>query len=302
MPTLAEIPKADPRRQCPSGGCSHDFRTRLSLTRELLSGGCAHYYMKSAFPNLASYVTSLKLPNGNLLAEAPKGWESFMGTSFDRRLRYEYEPDCTDDVLERGAQMLFSLNGYEVSEGLTHQDLNVRSLYAALADTTFRNPTAGGDRCVALSTGTPELRRNLIADLQALLEIARKRLRLSSPRFGPTFGLASYWIGGAEADLIDNGCLIDVKCVKNIIATAFVGQTIAYALLEVDNEHRLDSVGIYLALQGILWEIPLADVVGQGNMTLEDLRAQAPWGNPTDLRNLETLVRQSGGKLFESLV
>lgn len=260
MPTLAEILKADPCHQCSSGSCSHDFRTRLSLTRELQSGGCAHYLMKSAFPNLASYVTSLKLPKGNLLAEAPKGWESFMGTAFDRRLRYEYEPDYTDEVLERGAQTLFSLNGYDVSEGLTHQDLNVRSLYAALADTKFRNPTAGGDRCVALSTGTPELRRNLIADLQAPLEIARKRLRLSSPRFGPKFGLASYWIGGADADIIDSGCLIDVKCVKNITATAFVRQTIAYALIDVDNEHRLDSIGIYLARQGILWEIPLEDV------------------------------------------
>ncbi len=251
--------------------------------------------MKSAFPNLANYVTSLKLPKVNLLAETPKGWESFMGTAFDRRLRYEYEPDHTDEVLERGAKMLFSLNGYDVSEGLTHKDLNVWSLYAALADTTFRNPTAGEDRCVALSTGTAELRRNLIANLQALLEIARKRLRLSSPRFGPTFGIASYWIGGADADLIDNGCLIDVKCVKNISPTPFVRQTMAYALLDVDDEHRLDSVGIYLARQGILWKILLADVAGQIDMTLGELRTNAPWGNPTDLRNLAMLVRQSAG-------
>ena len=295
MPTVAEILKADPCHQCPPGNCSYDFRTRLSLTRELQSGGCAHYYMKSAFPNLASYVTSLKLPKGNLLAEAPKGWESFMGTAFDRRLRFEYEPDYTDEVLELGAERLSSLSGYDVSGGLTDKDLNVRSLYAALADTTFRNPTAGEDRYVAFSTGTPELRHKLIADIQALLEIARKQLRLTNPRFGPTFGIGSNWIGGADADIIDNGCLIDVKCVKNITATAFVRQTIAYALLDVDNEHHLDSVGIYLARQGILWKIPLADVARQCNMTLGDLRAHAPWGNQEDLRNLKMLLGQSAG-------
>ena len=248
--------------------------------------------MNSAFPKLASYVKRLNLPKGDLLTEAPKGWESFIGTAFDRRLRYEYEPDYTDDVLEKGAELVFLVAGYDISEGLTDKDLNVRSLYAAIADTTFRNPREGEDRCVAFLTGPPEIRGKLIADIQELLKIAREKLNLSSPKFGPTFGIGSHWIGGADADVIDDGCLIDVKCVKDIRSTAFIRQVIAYVLLDVENEHALDSVGVYLARQGILWKIPLEDIAEHSGMTISELRAQAPWGDPEDIADLKALIRQ----------
>ena len=204
----------------------------MSLTRELNRGGCAHYYMNSAFPRLASYVGSLNLPKGDLIAEAPKGWESFMGTAFDRRLRYEYEPDYTDNVVEIGAELLDiaiddfegipsrPMNGYNnlvLERGLQSTDLDERSIYAALADTEFRSRSGEGrNRWDALETGGDELKDALIADLNSLLTTAKASLSLSSPKFGPTFGIGSHWIGGADADIIDEGCLIDVKCVKNI--------------------------------------------------------------------------------------
>ena len=309
MPTITEILKADPCRQCPPKECSYVFRPRLSLTRELNRGGCAHYYMNSAFPKLASYVRSLNLPKGDLITEAPKGWESFMGTAFDRRLRYEYEPDYTDIVVESGAQLLAypqleevepgvyegqmgSTKYIAVQEGLTNGDLDKRSIYAAVADTQVRSGR-GSDTWDALEAGGDELQGALIADLHSLLTMARANLSLSSPKFGPTFGIGSHWIGGADADIIDEGCLIDVKCVKNIEATAFIRQVIAYALLDVENEHDLDSVGIYLARQGILWKIPLEDVAKASNMTISELRAQAPWGNPEDNEYLGAMIRQS---------
>ena len=52
----------------------------------------------------------------------------------------------------------------------------------------------------------------------------------------------------------------------------------------------LDSVGIYLARQGILWKIPLEDVAKHSNMTLNELRAQTPWGNPQDMENFKALL------------
>ena len=289
MLTLTEILKADPCRQCPPKECSYGLRTRFSLTRELQRGGCAHFYMNSVFPNLARYVRRLNLPKGNLLTEAPKGWESFMGTAFDRRLRYEYEPGYVDEVVTHGALLLETLRGIRMDEGLGSEDLDERSIYAAVADTEFRSEK-GAVAWNALEAGGDELQGKLIADIQALLKIAREKLNLSSPRFGPTFGMGSHWIGGADADIIDEGCLIDVKCVKNIEATAFVRQVIAYALLDVNNEHDLDSVGIYLARQGILWQIPLEDIAKQSGMTISELRARAPWGNPEDVKNLEALM------------
>ena len=289
MPTVTEILKADPCRQCPPTKCSFSFRSRLSLTRELQPGGCAHYYMKSAFPNLASYVSSLNLPKGNLLAEAPKGWESFTGTAFDRRLRYEYEPHYTDSVLIIGTARLRELSNIRIDEELESEDLDQRSIYAAVADVEVRSGQ-GEKAWNTLEEGGDELKGKLIGDIQALLKIAWEKLDLASPKFGPTFGISSHWIGGADADIIDAGCLIDVKCVKNITATAFIKQTIAYALLDVENEHDLDSVGIYLARQGILWKIPLEDVAKHSNMTLNELRAQTPWGKPQDMENFKALL------------
>ena len=291
MPTVTEILKADPCRQCPPNECSYAFRNRLSLTRELQRGGCAHYYMSSVLPNLASHVRSLNLPKGDLLTEAPRGWESFMGTAFDRRLRYEYEPDYVDGVLARGALMLRTLSDIWIDEELESEDLDKRSIHAAVADTEFRSGR-GPASWKGLIEGGVELEGALVADLQALLKIARERLNLSSPKFGPTFSIGSRWIGGGDADIIDEGCLIDIKCVKNIETTAFVRQVIAYALLDVENEYALDSVGIYLARQGILWKIPLEDIAEHSGMTISELRARAPWGNPRDIEDIKALISQ----------
>ena len=247
--------------------------------------------MNSAFPELASYVKSLNLPKGNPLTEAPKGWEAFAGTAFDRRLRYEYEPDYTDNVLEKGAKRLRERSKIRIHKELGSEDLNMRSIYAAVADIESRSGK-GAMAWKALGDGGDELRQRLIGDIQALLKIARENLILSSPKFGPNFGIVSNWMRGADADIIDSGCLIDVKCVKKIEATAFIRQALTYALLDVENEHDLDSVGIYLARQGILWKIPLEDIAKHSNMTLGELRARAPWGNPKDLEDFEAFLTE----------
>ena len=291
MPTLTEIPKAGLCRQCLPNECSYGVRTRFSLTRELQRGGCAHHYMNSAFPDLASYLRSLHLPKGlYLLAQAPKGWESLMGTAFDRRLRYEYEPDYVDEVVTQGSLRLRIRSDVWIDEELESEDLDIRSLYAAVADTEFRSGK-GAVAWNALEKGGEDLQGKLIADLQSLLKIAREKLKLSNPKFGPTFGIGSHWIGGADADIIDEGCLMDVKCVsKPSSATKLLRQVIAYAWLDVDNEHDLDSVGIYLARRGILWKIPLEDIAKHSGKTIGELRAQAPWGNPEDLEGLKALM------------
>ena len=247
--------------------------------------------MNSAFPKLASYVKSLDLPKGYPITEAPKRWEAFAGTAFDRRLRYEYQPDYSDNVLKEGAKRLRAHSKIRIDKELESEDLDHRSIYAAVADIEVRSGK-GAITWKSIDKGGDELKSRLIGDIQALLKIAHENLSLSSPKFGPNFGIGSAWIGGADADVIDRGCLIDVKCGKKIEATAFIRQVIAYALLDVENEHDLDSVGIYLARQGILWKIPLEDIAKHSNMTLNELRAQAPWGNPKDHEEFKALITQ----------
>ncbi len=151
-------------------------------------------------------------------------------------------------------------------------------MYAAIADIEFRSGR-GTETLYALRQGGELLKQQLIDDNQKLMDVAREKLSLTDPKFGPTSGIGSKWIGGADGDLVNERCLIDIKCVKNINYTGFMRQVIAYALLDVENEHDLDSVGIYLARQGILWEIPLREVAKQAGTTLKELRDKAPWGN-----------------------
>ena len=245
------------------------------MTRELNSGGCAYHYMNTVFPNLAGYVKSLDLPRGSLIAEAPKGWEAFTGTAFDRRLRYEYQRNYSDQVVTDGAERLERRSGIRLKKRLRSRDLDERCIAAAIADWEFR-AGQGAETWNKLEVGGTDLKEKLVEDLQSLLAIAKERLPLSNPQFGSIFW-ASPWIGGADADIVDEGCLIDVKCGKKIEATKFIRQAIAYAMLDVEDDYHLESVAIYLARQGVLWKIPLDDVAGYYGSTIAEMRDRAPW-------------------------
>ena len=301
--TLKDMLEADPCQNCGPDQCSFDRRLkRFSLTRELNKGGCAHYYMNQAFPQLARFVRRLSLPKGNPLVEAPlRGLEGLSGTSFDRRLRYEYEPEYTDCVITGGLYLLEATFGKEWADslrrGLESQDLDERALYAGVCDTTFRNTVQGSEAWNTLQKGGDILKRQLVEDIRSLMEIAQEQLSLSAPVFGPTFGLSSQWISGADADLIDDGCLIELKVVKTIEATKFIRQTLAYALLDVDDGWKLDSVGVYLARQGILWKVPFSTFEEEAGLPISHLRRNAPWGNPSDRaaldeKNSTTMISQ----------
>ena len=278
----------DPCRECPPMQCSLDRRqVRFSLTRELNKGGCAYYYMNQAFPQLARFVRRLSLPKEPLLVEAPvRGMEGLSGTSFDRRLRYEYEPDYSDNVVVRGLNFLATeLDGESVvslRRGLESANLDARALYAGVCDTVSRNRSQGIEAWYTLQSGGDSLRQQLVDDISNLMKIARERLTLKDPVFGPTFGLSSRWIGGGDADLIDDGCLLEVKTVKVVYATQFIRQALAYALLDVDDDWKLDSVGVYLARHGILWRVPLSAAAEEAGLTIAELRQRAPWGNPDE--------------------
>ena len=290
--SMTEILKSDPCHRCDFQECSYNLRMRWSLTNELNRGGCAHHYMKAVLPELARYTRYISLPKGRLLAEAPKHWEPFAGTAFDRRLRYEYEPDYIDGVTTRGVERL-GWDSRIVEEGLQSEDLDVRALYAAVADTESRRSGRGLQALYDLMDNGENLREQLIEDIQKLMGIARDHLPLRDPKFGIDFGVSSTWIGGADADIVDDGCLIDIKCVKTPKPTEYLRQAIAYTLLDVDDEHRLDSVGIYLARQGIFWKVPLDDIAKQAGTTLQELRDNAPWGNPADREALRRKISKT---------
>lgn len=74
----------------------------------------------------------------------------------------------------------------------------------------------------------------------------------------PTF-TASYWVGGADAQMILNGSLIDVRTtVKRMpftIENFF--QQIGYVLLDIENEYNIESVAWYYSRQQVVFSYPV---------------------------------------------
>jgi hypothetical protein len=70
-------------------------------------------------------------------------------------------------------------------------------------------------------------------------------------------------IGGADADLISGGCLIDIKTTVDpkFTRTRLLYQVLGYVLLDYDDAYEIRNVGVYLSRQGLLIRWPLADLL-----------------------------------------
>jgi hypothetical protein len=92
----------------------------------------------------------------------------------------------------------------------------------------------------------------------------------------PDFGGTGY-ASGIEADLIVDRCLIDIKTtISPKWRLEWLYQLLIYVLLDYHDRYRMDSVGIYLARQGMLVTWPLSSLLGTltwpASLTLPELR------------------------------
>lgn len=105
------------------------------------------------------------------------------------------------------------------------------------------------------------------------------REHLSDPvHLNPTF-TGSRDIGGADADLILNRCLLDIKTtITPKITNTMLYQLIGYALLDYEDEYRINEVGIYLTRQAktLQWDL---------NELLDRLHTDTPAPPLADLRH-----------------
>lgn len=92
----------------------------------------------------------------------------------------------------------------------------------------------------------------------------------------PTFAGSSD-VGGADADIIIDGCLIEIKSsIRPRIDSSWLHQLVGYALLDYADQHHLHSVGIHMTRQGLLLTWSLIDVLrlltGNDQISLTQLR------------------------------
>ncbi len=88
-------------------------------------------------------------------------------------------------------------------------------------------------------------------------------LALRQTVLNPTFE-GSRDVGGADADLIIDGTLIEIKCtIKDEIQADWLRQLLGYVLLDYSDKLGITGLGFYMARQGLLLQWDLDEVLGK---------------------------------------
>jgi hypothetical protein len=94
----------------------------------------------------------------------------------------------------------------------------------------------------------------------------------------PTFA-GSRDVGGADADLIVSGCLLEIKTtVQSAIDAQWIRQLIGYVLLDYEDSYGINAVGFYLPRHGVRRSWPLQEcldaLTGDTAASLATLRSE----------------------------
>jgi len=124
-------------------------------------------------------------------------------------------------------------------------------------------------------------------------------------------------LGGADADLVVDGTLLELKTVKTpVLNKTTVWQILGYLLADTSDRHRIRKVGWYFSRHGYLWRLPVEELLARLHGSVVDLawaRAEfadllAPparehstseqtrdsWVNPTIERTVSFFPNKSG--------
>ena len=222
---------------------------------------------------------------------------STIGTAIDYRIRYYFGVTPNHElVAHRGAQLLsrdedgkfdFSLRpehvaffcslddfltanspaGTKLSEPV-EDELNRYCVVLALMEVIFR---AGPMRDTTRWDDYPDAESLLSIPpphwIDDMRELSWKFYDDHSSLFSlpcilnPNFD-GSHDVGGADADLLVDGTLIDVKTTKqNAIDPKWIWQLLGYVLLDYSERHQIRSIGLYMARHGILFKWDIEDAI-----------------------------------------
>jgi hypothetical protein len=115
-----------------------------------------------------------------------------------------------------------------------------------------------------------------IRDLRCLLGLVEPRhfKMRHTCILNPTFGKASELVGGADADILLDTTLIDIKTTKYFEAKRkWFDQLLGYYLLYriggmegVEQPHKIDRPGIYFSRHGYLWTFKVQEMTDERRM------------------------------------
>ena len=177
-----------------------------------------------------------------------------------------------------------------IVNGQLTEDLIANTIYLAKLDAYFR---AG-----IIDQNFDNHNPDDIRDLHSIISLVDKTNFTAKHKcyFNPTFGEGSMLVGGADADLIIDNTLIDIKATKHLkLEREHLNQVLGYYILSLiggvnnnPNDRPIENIGLYFARHGELWTLPLHQLgdqrkfeefkdwfisyISRGRMTLDDLK------------------------------
>jgi len=105
-----------------------------------------------------------------------------------------------------------------------------------------------------------ELLSNEFASTYSSGRVFRETLLSIAAELNPAFA-GSHAVGGADADMILGGHLIELKVTKNPrMESTWLYQLLGYFLLDYCDEYNITDLGIYMARQSVRLHWPVADL------------------------------------------
>ncbi len=226
---------------------------------------------------LQTFPTLPPAPTPQPLLAPPRSTHSFLvGTAFDYLLRFYLKhlnpyaittpwiaelalegPLFPVELIERNLlpalkatieHARYHYNTY-LSTGQITDDLIADTLRLAKIDRIYREGKVPDD--------IGQIYNEDIADLRQLIALVNPQLFLASRTcvLNPNFGAASRLVRGADADLILDATLIDIKTTKNLIITQdYFYQLIGYFILAgLHSQYPITRLGIYFSRFGVLY-------------------------------------------------
>ncbi|MEU1289773.1 UvrD-helicase domain-containing protein [Kitasatospora sp. NPDC005856] len=169
-----------------------------------------------------------------------------------------------------GLELLAEVDGYLARPALLDDERLSRLCFvAAHFEDVFRsgrfrrnNPLAGATGATTLDRLCADVQPYVVEDLRRQMDLAEEPFKAfhslpSENRVcGPAFA-GSADIGGADADFILDGLLLDCKASTRPqrLGRDEIYQLAGYLLLDYDDDYAIDQVGLYLARQGrlVIW-------------------------------------------------
>lgn len=229
------------------------------------------------------------LKNKNLLASPLTSNYRLVGTAMDYLIRF-YIKSLNPQAIERswiaesllrtwktkGFNRLYEQGLFIVTQARensesflkTHQltdELIQSSLFLAKLDSVYRSGK--------IEENFQAIADDDISDLKNLMKLVEANNFKSKGTviLNPTFGLASNLVGGADADLVIDDLLIDIKTVKEFdLSRETFNQLIGYYALskieQIDGappQHEINRLGIYFSRHAYLHVIPVEEVIDE---------------------------------------